>query len=458
MKINKLGLKINKLGQYIETLDIESAKDMHQNLHLSLAEISKRLGVTKAAVSYAFKRHNVSVLTTSLPKIKISTEEIIKRVESGEAMTVIAREQGVSEAAIRKRLVGVNIIRPIKQKKEIISEPDIEYQISNGEWAIISGIFLGDGHISKEYEYMNPHIEYGHAADQGDYVRLIHHFLKNLMGNRPITTKAPSKNVNEDTFFRFKTCQNKELAQIREKNYQEGFFPNGNALKRITQDILDHMDASSLAIFYMDDGFNNNWNDMARVGFCTDNFHIDDVKLLASHLLNRFGIDTYILSKNSILTTGHQLIIHDHSLEKFEYTILPYIIKCHRSKFPCQYVIPPWEDDPNYESEWDKIMLTLSPLPEPRINTLFVSKYSNIRQVQVGSGESVSYAISHTSRIDVGDFLDDHHYLGRPPHHAKYYFKLEKDGKMVGAMAFSTLRAQSICNKMFKVPVDLGRV
>jgi hypothetical protein len=121
------------------------------------------------------------------------------------------------------------------------------------------------------------------------------------------------------------------------------------------------------------------------------------------------------------------------------------------------YVVPPWETDPSYESEWDKLVQLAPPLPEP-VKPSFTSLFNQELDIKVVDSNGLAiqkrYIVQHTSRIDVADFLEKYHYLGRPPHHAKYYFKLVDDGNIVGAAAFASLRAPAVKDGIFSSQVS----
>src|SRR3990167_3049259 len=104
MKVDK------KTGQFIATFDIEVAKTLYQS-GKSLAGIGAQLGVSKAAISYAFKRVGFSV-NQSTPKV--SKDDFIADINSGLSTPEIAVKYSMSDTAVRNRLKRYGISANIK--------------------------------------------------------------------------------------------------------------------------------------------------------------------------------------------------------------------------------------------------------------------------------------------------------------------------------------------------------
>lgn len=449
-------MKIDKAGKFVETVDIDKAIELY-NSGMSMGKVSKQLNISKPTLSYAFKRHDVVTNKSHTVISKLSKDEIVRHLMLGRTKKEVSQLAGISVAALNKRLVNIDIIKPtiervVAEAKQLTMPTSIDELMP-----IIVGIFLGDASISKEYEYIKPHLEYGHAADQLDLVKIVYKLLLPIMGNGSIRVKAPSKNTNEDTFYRIRTNIHDIFSIIRNKYYTEGFFPNGNAIKRFDEELLKWMDERSLVLFYLDDGYHSEWNDKGVVGFCTDNFHRDDVDVLIRYLKTKFDISCYKQSSKPHLLTGFKTLVHQQSIEKFERILLKYIPKSMRSKFPGVFVPPPW-DVGEYTSEFDKIDVNNINIHTKRLPSEFKSGYSITSVISTLNADDtknvVEYTVSESSRVEVGDFLEHHHYLGRPPHHAKYYFKLVANNTIVGAAAFAGLRVPAVTNNLFSIEVD----
>lgn len=99
-------MKIDKCGRFASTFDVDEAYALHTS-GLSLGEIGSKLGVTKAAVSYAFKKAGFEVKTKSLPKCKISNDQILEMANSGQSIADISRIGGVTNTMIKKKLISL---------------------------------------------------------------------------------------------------------------------------------------------------------------------------------------------------------------------------------------------------------------------------------------------------------------------------------------------------------------
>ncbi len=446
------------------------------------------------------KSRNVNVISKA-PTIgsiesKLSHQELLKLVSDGFNDSEVAEKFNCSRETICNLRVRYNILPSTKGRvvlTEALLKQAVENNVKNADlsavtgWAlstikhkkqeiglrdkslwenvivtdelksVIAGIYLGDASITKPNVGNHPCLEYGHAADQGNFVRLVYMLLGKLMHGRHINVKAPNKQrPNDDTFYRFRAIAHPFFDELR-SNYVEGFYPDKSALKRLGNNILDNLTPLSLALWYMDDGCFTDFSQSGiKVKFCTEGFHIDDIKLLSKCLLDKFGIDTYSQSNNKHLLTGHVLYVQEKSIEKLEELIVPYFIKCMRSKFPGQYVSPPWEDNPDYLSEMDKLVESAPKLPDPIVVVpeIIYYKTTTMKFLDADVTKQVDYTIINASRTEVAEFLESHHYLGRPPHHAKYYVKLMIGERMVGAAAFGSLRSYAVSDRLFKTPVD----
>jgi len=503
----------------------------------SLSDLAKKFGVTKSALSYAFKAH--SIITRQPPSIgtSITKDEILRLRSLGKSIVDISIRENVSTTVIRRilannkkrkyvigkhpqssqnkvskekliELVNSNLtdtqignilkfnrqtIHRLKKQYNIVkSEPinknDLEKYINDGltnnqiaritncstykiksltkqykivkpekymditpeVMSIICGIHLGDAHISKAYQNIKPHLEYGHSIAQGDVTRLVHHLLGDLTSNRKIVTKAPDK-PGEDTFYRFRTISHPKFKEMRERYYIEKYFDGKEALKRIDGDLLNMMTDVSLSLFYIDDGFWTEHNNKTTVGFCTDRFLLEDIKLIQKYLKLKFDLDTTIHSKVPGLTTGHEIILLESSMEKFENIIEPYLIKCVRHKYPRQYKIPSWEINPNYMSTWDKIVENTNVLPPIRLPNID-RQYSKSSIINVG-GEPIEYKVEQASVPEISNFLKEFHYKGRPIN-SRLHFKLTNNDKLMGAASFGMIRTLEQIKGIFNTPIN----
>ena len=84
-------------------LDVEQAKELYET-GKSLSEVSKELGVSRASISYAFKRHGIQTRKPPTFKTGITQAEVKRLVLGGMTMAQIALREGVSANTISKIL------------------------------------------------------------------------------------------------------------------------------------------------------------------------------------------------------------------------------------------------------------------------------------------------------------------------------------------------------------------
>lgn len=102
--------KIDKNGRFVSTFDVEEAIKYHKEC-LSFAKVSDKFGVSKGAISYAFKRAGY-VVGRSTKKVRLTTEQIIDKLVAGQNIAAIARECNVADITISKRLEGLDLSQP----------------------------------------------------------------------------------------------------------------------------------------------------------------------------------------------------------------------------------------------------------------------------------------------------------------------------------------------------------
>lgn len=404
---------------------------------LTNIQIAEKLGYNRSTIGDLIKRYEINRPS----RYNITKEKLENYLDKKLTIGQIAKIFGCGKSTIKKH------IKEFKLRKKQLWE---SVEITNELKAIIIGIYLGDASISKPIKNMKSCLEYGHATDQGNLVRLVYQLLEPLMSKRKINVEAPTKKINEETFYRIRTIFHPYFTELRDKYYKENFFDNGEALKRIDLDLLNYMTDESLALWYFDDGYFSDFNNKLKVVFCTQRFLLEDVKLLIKFIKDKWNLDSYIKSKNKYLLTGHDIVLHERSVSKFEELLLPYIIKCVRYKFPFQFIIPYWESDTKYQSNWDIILKEAPNLPKPRI-PYFIPQYDvskSLKTINNNIKTITNYRVVQASKPEISDFLAKHHYLGRIKNSC-LHFKLLEDDKLVGVSSFSKLRTVQQTKNMF---------
>jgi hypothetical protein len=101
------------------------------------------------------------------------------------------------------------------------------------------------------------------------------------------------------------------------------FYPNGKKIIPIDY-IRDKYTAQSLAMHYLDDGHKRTGSKRSRM-ICTDSFPPDNLQEYCDFIIEKFGINVFIIDKNRVR-------IDYRDSEKFVNLIAPYTPECMRYK------------------------------------------------------------------------------------------------------------------------------
>lgn len=150
------------------------------------------------------------------------------------------------------------------------------------------GIILFDGSMNGErYLYIR------HGGNQLSYVDEKVNFISNYLIPKSVRTCTDNKGYT----YRYAYYNNERLKNL----YKDIYI---NEKKRLTKTILNRFDEITLAIMYMDDGCLGLRKDPKRPGnyksreihLNVQSFSLDEVKMLQSHLLNKWGIEFHLTS------------------------------------------------------------------------------------------------------------------------------------------------------------------
>lgn len=148
------------------------------------------------------------------------------------------------------------------------------------------GIILFDGSMNGEkYLYIR------HGGNQLEYVDEKVNFLSKYLKPNSLRTCVDNNNYT----YRYAYYNNKKLQWLYKKIYVNG-------KKHLTKSILNRFDEITLAIMYMDAGCLGLHKDPKHPGnyksreihLNVQSFSLDEVKMLQSHLLNKWGIDFHL--------------------------------------------------------------------------------------------------------------------------------------------------------------------
>ena len=182
--------------------------------------------------------------------------------------------------------------------------------ISEFEEQFIIGCLLGDATLSKSGKFHRVRIE--QKADHKEYVDWKFNQLKRLC-------LTPPQFNSKHNSYRFGTVGHPKLTELHSIFY--------NTDRSINPTILDKINALSIAIWFMDDGYKIH----NTVGISTNNFSEVALMQLKS-LLEKYGISTSLQKDKQRKRT----YISSKSFQSFKKLVKPYIdkVQCMAYKLP----------------------------------------------------------------------------------------------------------------------------
>lgn len=193
-----------------------------------------------------------------------------------------------------------------------------EIELTQEQKEFFAGCMLGDGNMKKpKSENSNSMFCCQHGTKQAEYNKYKCNLLKSIGAKYyEYTRKTPNKKTG--LFYSYNivsTNFNKTITKLYNMLYKNG-------KKRITNEILEHFSAFSLAILFMDDGTKTKpetcSNEQTTYVIASCGFNIDSLKLFQNFLWKKFHIETTI-------TKDNRIYIRMNSRNLFESLIIPYV-------------------------------------------------------------------------------------------------------------------------------------
>lgn len=180
---------------------------------------------------------------------------------------------------------------------------------------IILGSLLGDGSIKIHKNYTSPRFSFRHSVKQADYFMWKVSKLTEISGENNHWVQKPDGFGGEK--LRYQSKADSRLIDLFK------LTTKGNR-KTITRKWLNQLSASSLAVWWMDDG---SIVTNGRQGvFCTDFFSQQEVEIIRKYLLVVWKIKTSIGRVNRPTKVYYRLYIKSsRRLQDFLRIIIPYI-------------------------------------------------------------------------------------------------------------------------------------
>ena len=196
-----------------------------------------------------------------------------------------------------------------------------ELKLNDIQVGILIGTLLGDAclAISKTYG-KDAFLLVEQCEKQRDYVFKKYDFFKDICLSKPSSRKRDDTLSKNGVTYRFNTVQHPGLTYIHSMMYKDG-------RKTVTKDLLELLTMAGLAYWYFDDG--SLQKSGKRYMFCTDNFSLDEVKLLREYLFKRWKLYTSIVRfNNSYGNLKYRLYVAKRSNPLFTSYLKPFVLPC----------------------------------------------------------------------------------------------------------------------------------
>lgn len=252
-------------------------------------------------------------------KISKDTElEIKKLLEDNTSIKDISLKLGLCREVIRRRarLLG---IKPFSGKSTTYTIENAPHDLQQ----LIIGSLLGDGsYVRSNNNSSSCLLSIGHGMAQYSYLK----YKFNILEKYDLVNKISIRKYEDARFkngsyeeCRIKSRTNPIFTNIRVSCYKEG-------KKHINFNIVQHIDALGLAIWFMDDGYVT--NNSCILSACS--FPIDEQEKLSYFLLGKFGLHfTVGKNDNSMYLKAEDFdlfksIVSPYILSDLQYKLIPY--------------------------------------------------------------------------------------------------------------------------------------
>jgi len=183
------------------------------------------------------------------------------------------------------------------------------------ERSIVVGLLLGDGHLELSRRGL-ARLHVRQHPKRRDYVDWLYQQLQRFVGTPPKIVMSQDRRTNVATpRYGFKTLAYPVFGEWHRRFYQ-------GRQKRVPEEIGEWLDATSLAVWFADDGSFK--TDSRGLLLNTNAFAFEDQQRLQGALLQRFGLATALHR----LRQWHRIYIPARSSDAFIELVLPQLPTC----------------------------------------------------------------------------------------------------------------------------------
>jgi hypothetical protein len=327
-KIKKMLSKYNWIiaEPYYDTV-IDNGSTGKSKTFITLRQFKERIDEgqsLKAMKGEGVSKHLIQFFSNFLQgKIKLTKSDFEDRYNEGKELDEICAEFNVQRGDLTylRQLYGIKRKGATFIKRKKTEEPLTQIQKD-----LIYGSLMGDA--KSQNNKWNTSVGFGHGRTQKEYVEWKHSLLKNISTPKGITKYSyyDERYKKDYDTYRFYTLANSDVEEILHKFYTS----DG---KQINNDILDHLSAFSIAVWYMDDGY----ADKGKYGitnyiFCTDSFSSESCDNIVKWFDEKWGIKSHKRERQLSDRIGYRIVIRAESRDRFISLVEPHLIPSLRYK------------------------------------------------------------------------------------------------------------------------------
>lgn len=275
---------------------------------LNDTEIAKKLNCNHVTIHKKRQKYNLPKNFKYKSKIVIST--LKDMYNQGKSDVEIAKVFNLNSKWIGDKRRELNL--PTKYDKRINRTLGT---LSFEEEQTLIGTVLGDTHLRKEFENGGTGGMFAHSDKQKEYCYWKYDILKRFCLKEPIF-KSQYHKIRKKTYYKY--IVNFKVDTIFNEYYNL-FYKN--KIKVINNDLLNKLEPLGLAVWFMDDGYKQ--KSSGGYALSTNCFSQNEIELIQSLLLNKWGIYTSIHNKN--VKNRRILYIKKKTAYKFKDLIEKYI-------------------------------------------------------------------------------------------------------------------------------------
>ena len=204
-----------------------------------------------------------------------------------------------------------------KRKLQAISKP-----ISDELFSAIIGILMGDGCIQyyPKHRWVNPKLKIDHCVQQREYAIQLYTLLKPINSHIKLYTRTNNFSKSKVNIYTITTDANPDLFSIYNEFYKDG-------IKHIPINCIDKFNATTLAYWFMDDGYIYHNKKDTSIRICTDCFLKDELEILCEKLKEKFNLHFTLISRKVKDRTYWRLRLSAKDTKSFITLVKPYMCK-----------------------------------------------------------------------------------------------------------------------------------